>query len=95
MRPFRPASLSVADPAALRILLTPAEPAGSELDQLRRENAILRRQLGAVIDLAVHQEMTPHRNKAEHPFTPVELADIEAFYRRMWANVCLTAAKEQ
>jgi hypothetical protein len=72
-----------------------AAPVVSEEDRLRREVQILRAQLAAVVDDIVHDEMTPHRNKAEHPFTDAELAAIEARYRRHWAQVALNASQEQ
>ena len=82
------------------ILPSPAAPSTVDplrlpLDTALAEVAILRNQLGALVDAVVAEQMVVPRNKAEHPWTPAELADIEAQYRRHWAHVALNAAKEQ
>lgn len=83
----RPAAPSTPDPLRL--------PLVQLLDTAVAENVILRDQIGAVIDAIVAEQMVVPRNKAEHPYTPAELARIEAGYRKHWAQVALNAAKEK
>lgn len=97
MRPFRPASLSVADPTMLRLLLPPVEPVVSEEDRLRAENNNLRAMVTALLDQLVAADVNAARNWAEHPRTDAELADIADASRRRHERHALAAipAKER
>lgn len=64
------------------------------LDAALAENALLRNQLGAVIDAMVAEQMVVPRNRAEHPFTDSELAEIEAYFRAHWASIALNATRD-
>lgn len=101
MKPFRPASMSLADPAVVATLTgipqKPAPTAPSTPDRLRVENTNLRAMVTALLDELVSRELVQARNYAEHPRTDEQLAEIGADARHRYELIALNAipAKEK
>jgi hypothetical protein len=63
-----------------------------EIDRLRAEVDMLRRQHTAVVDELVRRHLLRCDYIGEHPLTPERRAEIEADTRTTWAAIALTGA---